>query len=147
VEVWRLASGRHDALTGEGARLFGGRWNSPGRPLVYTSESIALAVVEALVHITGAFPSDYLAFLVGVPDDAIEPLDAARLKSAWSEDIGYTRAIGDQWLQQTRSLALLVPSAVVVASSNVLINPRHPNARNLEVVDQSPFRFDPRLRS
>lgn len=147
MEVWRLASGRHDPLNGEGSRLFGGRWNSPGRPLVlYTSESIALAVVEALVHITGAFPYDYFAFRISVPDDGIERLDVEHLKPGWSEDVGYTRAIGDQWLEQARTLAIVVPSVVVASSLNVLINPGHPNKGALNVVGRDPFRFDPRLR-
>lgn len=146
MDVWRLASGRHDPLTGEGSRLFGGRWNSPGRPLVYTSESIALAVVEALVHITGAFPYDYFAFRISVPDDGIERLDVGRLKPNWSQDMGYARAIGDQWLEQARSVALIVPSVVVPSSQNVLINPRHPNKDALNIVGRDPFRFDPRLR-
>ncbi|MGH7575513.1 MAG: RES family NAD+ phosphorylase [Longimicrobiales bacterium] len=146
MEAWRLASGRHDPLTGEGSRLFGGRWNSPGRPLVYTSESVALAVVEALVHITGAFPADYHAFRIQLPDDAIERLNLTRLKSDWTDDIGYTRAIGDQWLEQTRSLAFVVPSVVIPSSMNVLINPRHPNTDVLDVVSREPFQFDPRLR-
>lgn len=146
MDVWRLASGRHDPLTGEGSRLFGGRWNSPGQPLVYTSESIALAVVEALVHITGAFPYDYFAFRISVPDDGIERLDVGRLKPDWSGDVGYTRAIGDQWFEQARSVALVVPSVIVPSSLNVLINPRHPNKDALNMVARDPFRFDLRLR-
>lgn len=128
-------------------RLAGGRWNSPGHPVVYASESLALCVVEALVHITGAFPADYGAFRIDVPDRAIERIDPSRLKRSWSDDLGLARAIGDQWLQQERSLGLLVPSAVVPASPNVLINPLHPDARALRVLADEEFRFDPRLRS
>lgn len=146
MDVWRLASGRYDPLSSEGARVAGGRWNSPGHQLVYTSESVALCVVEALVHITGAFPPDYCAFRIDVPDRAIERLDTTRLKRTWTEDLGMTRAIGDQWLQQARSVGLLVPSAVIPASANVLINPLHPHARALRVVSQEALRFDPRLR-
>jgi len=147
VHVWRLASGRYDPLSGEGARVVGGRWNSPGHQVVYASESLALCVVEALVHITGTFPLDYCAFGIDVPDRAIERVDSIRLKQSWPQDLGLTRAIGDQWLQQARSLGLLVPSAVVPASVNVLVNPAHPPARSLRVVSREEFRFDPRLRS
>lgn len=145
--VWRLASGRYDPPAGEGARVVGGRWNSPGGPVVYSSESVALCVVEALVHITGPFPLDYQMFEIDVPDAALEPLDSARLKRTWAEDLGYTRAIGDQWLRQGRSPALRVPSAVVPASANILINPLHPDAGAVRLVGRRPFRFDPRLRS
>lgn len=145
MDAWRLASSRYDPLSGDGARLFGGRWNSPGRPMVYASESLALAVVESLVHITGAFPSDYRAFRIGVPDGAVERLDSGLLKPAWTEDLAYTRAIGDQWLDQARTVALVVPSAVVAESLNVLVKPHHPGATELRVTEREAFRFDPRL--
>ena len=60
--AWRLASGNYPPLTGEGARLVGGRWNSPGRPLIYASESIALCLAECLVHVTGSLPSNYPSY-------------------------------------------------------------------------------------
>lgn len=145
MDAWRLASGRYDPLSGEGARLFGGRWNSAGRPMVYASESLALAVLESLVHITGAFPADYHAFRIDIPEDELEILDSNLLKTGWVEDLGYTRAIGDQWFDQGRSLALMVPSAVIGASLNVLINPHHPRAWKIRVGHRESFRFDPRL--
>jgi RES domain-containing protein len=144
--VWRLASGRHPPLTGEGARLVGGRWNSPGRPVVYTSESLALCLAECLVHITGPLPADYVAFKIAVPEEAIEYLDATTLKEGWATDVGYTRGIGDEWLRDERSLVLAVPSAVLRESINLLLNPRHLQAGEVEVMDETPFRFDPRLR-
>jgi RES domain-containing protein len=144
--VWRLASERHPPLTGEGARLMGGRWNSPGRPVVYASESLALALVEVLVHVTGALPRVYAAFRIGLPEDDVEVLDSGPLKEGWTADLGYSRAIGDQWLAQERSVALAVPSAVLAASTNWIINPNHPGAARIEVVDRQPFRFDGRLR-
>ena len=144
--VWHLASGRHAPLTGEGARLVGGRWNSAGRPLVYASESLALCLAECLVHITGPLPRDYVAFQLAVPEDGIETLNATVLKADWRADLGYTRAIGDQWLAQERSLVLAVPSAVLPESTNMLLNPLHPGAGEVQIVDRQPFRFDPRLR-
>ncbi len=143
MEVWRLASRRFDPLSGEDARLVGGRWNSAGRPVVYASESLALCVVEAIVHITGAFPVDYAAFCIGVPDSLIEHLDSGRLKGDWAADLGYTRAIGDQWCEQARSLALVVPSAVIPASANILLNPVSKAANHLRVLTAQPFQFDP----
>jgi RES domain-containing protein len=146
VLVWRLSSGRHDPLSGEGARRVGGRWNSPGRAAVYASESLALALVEALVHIPGAIPRDYIAFRIRLPDAGIERLEAAALPVGWHSNLGLTRAIGDQWLAQRRSLALFVPSAVLPESWNVLLNPDHPDRSALEVTREGPLRFDPRLR-
>ena len=144
--VWRLASGRYPPLEGEGARLVGGRWNSPGRPVVYASESLALCLAECLVHVTVALPRNYVAFKISVPDALVEERDIKSLKSRWERDLMYTRAIGDEWLKEERSLALIVPSAVLPESRNVLLNPQHPRASRLRVVSQQPFTFDPRLR-
>ncbi len=140
--VWRLASGRHPPLTGEGARLVGGRWNSPGRPLVYTSESLALCLAECLVHIPGRLPTNYVAFKISIPDDSVE----AAPDAAWQHGLEATRAFGDTWISKARTLALRVPSAVLPDSYNVLLNPLHPRAGEVRVVTQQPFQFDPRLR-
>lgn len=143
--AWRLASNRYPPLTGEGARLVGGRWNSPGVPLVYASESLALCLAECLVHIPGKLPADYVAFKLELPAASVEQLDIALLKATWTEDVGYTRAIGDQWIQQRRSLALAVPSPVLIESANILINPTHASSGDITVRMQH-FGFDPRLR-
>jgi RES domain-containing protein len=144
--AWRLASSRYRPLTGEGARLVGGRWNSPGLPLVYSSESLALCLAECLVHIPSRLPADYHAFKIEFPEDAAERLDLTLLKADWETDLGYTRAIGDQWIVQRRSLALVVPSVVLPESMNVLLNPAHPDMSAV-IVTARAFQFDPRLRS
>jgi RES domain-containing protein len=143
--AWRLASSRHQPLAGEGARLVGGRWNSPGLPLLYTSDSLALCLAECLVHIPSRLPADFHAFRIEIPENSAESLDPALLKAGWEDDPGYTRAIGDQWIIQNRSLALIVPSAVLPESFNVLVNPAHPDITAV-TVSTRPFQFDPRLR-
>jgi RES domain-containing protein len=144
--AWRVASGSYPPLTGEGARLVGGRWNSPGRPLVYASESIALCLAECLVHVTGRLPSNYVAFKISFPDGEAEELSLKTLKAGWERDLARTRAVGDKWLAEARSLTLIVPSVVLPESRNVLLNPLHPTAARMRVVSQQPFTFDPRLR-
>ncbi|HWK89713.1 MAG TPA: RES family NAD+ phosphorylase [Longimicrobium sp.] len=144
--VWRLASGRYATLAGEGARLVGGRWNSPGRPVVSASESLALCLAECLVHVTGALPRDYVAFKIEIPDGEVESIPSATLAPNWRQDPGYTREIGDRWLREARTVALAVPSAVLADSTNLLLNPLHPAAQGVRIVDQQPFQFDPRLR-
>ena len=144
--VWRLASGRHPPLNGEGARRVGGRWNSVGQAAVYTSESLALCLAESLVHLPEDLPRGYQSFKIFVPDDAIEVLDITSLVVGWQNDLTFTRNIGDQWLTTRRSLALVVPSVVLPESNNVLLNPMHSRANELRVMDQQPFTFDPRLR-
>ena len=145
--VWRLASGRYPPLDGEGARKAGGRWNSAGHPIVYTSESLALCLAESLVHLPGHLPRGYQSSKIFVPDDAIEVLDTTSLIKGWQTNLSFTRNLGDQWLTARRSLALIVPSVVLPESSNVLLNPLHSRTNELRVMDQRPFTFDPRLRS
>ena len=147
IIVWRLANGRYPLRDGEGARLVGGRWNSVGQPAIYTSESLALCLTESLVHITGPLPLDYVRFKIQVPADSLEILEPTSLKQKWKDDLVYTRTLGDEWLRQKRSVALLVPSAVLPESNNIILNPLHPRAGELQVIEQQPFNFDPRLRS
>src|SRR5438105_6728022 len=114
TRLWRLAPARHDPLTGEGARRYGGRWTSPGRPAVYLASQLPLAVLEVLVHVDrDTLPLDLAAFAVDVPDalgtpDAWSSWDAQRgtdgvsltLPDAWrsvAQPAG-CRAIGDAWL-------------------------------------------------
>jgi len=153
VLVWRLALGRYPALDGEGARLYGGRWNSPGTPMVYAATGIALALLEQLVHVSPArLPASFRAFVIALPDDVeVEPvaLDFA------VDDLEATRHAGDAWAASLRSAALIVPSVIVPAildpgristtERNVLLNPRHPSAAAWQSVETS-FRVDPRLR-
>jgi RES domain-containing protein len=145
--AWRLANGRYPPLDGDGARLAGGRWNSPGQSAVYSSESLALCLAEALVHITGSLPRNYIRFKIYVPDDAIEIVELTNLQSRWEDDLAYTRLLGDTWLMEKRSLTLVVPSVVLPESTNIILNPLHPRARELRIIDQQAFVFDPRLGS
>jgi RES domain-containing protein len=96
----RVASGEQSLLAANGrrrARLVGGRWNSPSRPLIYASESLALCLAECLVYVTGALPQDYTSFKISVPDDGVEEQSLAELKAGWEWDTAQTRAIGDRW--------------------------------------------------
>lgn len=145
--VWRLANGRYPPMDGEGARIAGGRWNSPGQSAVYSSESLALCLAEALVHITGSLPRNYIRFKIYVPDDTIEIFKLTSLKSEWEDDLAYTRMLGDTWLTEKRSVALGVPSVALPESTNMILNPLHPRARELRIIDQRSFVFDPRLGS
>lgn len=138
--VHRLAKAAFTGLDGEGARLFGGRWNSPGRPMIYTAASPSLAVLEVLVHLDlppELIPSDYRLLSIFVPDDA--PLaDVAELPDD-------PLSVGDAFLALGEALVLRTPSAVVPQEHNSLINPRHPAAAGLKLAADEPFRFDPRL--
>ncbi len=148
MRVWRLASSRYPPLTGEGARLAGGRWNSPGTPMVYASTHLSLSVLEMLVHLDVArLPADLVSFEVALPDEAVETLDLSLLRPGWENNPFQreTREIGDRWIREGRGLALVVPSAVVPAERNVLINPLHADIRQIRIASQEPFAFDMRL--
>ena len=136
--AWRLCRRPHADLTGEGARLFGGRWNSPGRPVVYLAEHPALCALELRVHLDlplELLPVDFVLLQVAVPDSAI----------TGPEGTAETVATGNSWLTEARSASLRVPSALVPHAWNILLNPRHPDAARAEVLEIEPFSFDPRL--
>lgn len=149
--TWRLVKERHaeNAFDGEGARLYGGRWNSPGQRVVYTSGSLALAALETLVHLDSAVALPrFLAFSVQLQ---AEDISNARLPATYSfngtlPDLETTRAIGDAWLAEGRFLALSVPSAIVPQESNLLLNPLHPHFPRLLIAAPVAFAVDGRLR-
>jgi RES domain-containing protein len=145
VRVWRIASARYPALDGEGARLWGGRWNSPGRPVVYTSVSAALAVLEKLAWVDPEdVPEDLTLFEIDLPDElSPERLSIHHLPPEWTEAGSPACAeIGDAWSSAGVSLALVVPSALLPEEHNVLVNPRHAEAGRVRVVSARPFTFD-----
>ncbi len=148
---YRLVSIRRvsAALSGEGARLYGGRWNSPGRPVVYLGGSRALAALELLVHLTtpGSREKPYVFMGMEVPTDGLQSLPKAALPGDWriSPPQRETQALGDEWLASENSLGLWVPSVIIPEESNLLINPRHPAMSQLCLGEPSPFNFDMRL--
>ncbi|MDQ6827530.1 MAG: RES family NAD+ phosphorylase [Gemmatimonadota bacterium] len=148
VHLWRIANARYPALDGEGARLWGGRWNSPGRPVVYTSSTAALAVLEKLVWVDpDDVPDDLELFELFLPDAVThERIDAPDLPDGWTE-AGSPVCIerGDAWLAAMTAAVLVVPSAVLPEETNALINPRHPEARLARVLSSRLFSFDVRL--
>ena len=148
MTLYRFTSERYkNDISGQGARLYGGRWNSKGIPAVYTSESISLSLLEVLAH---AVQYDDLkkSFLMtlSVPDDAsVYKIPVAKLDSLWITDTDYTKFIGDAFLRDNKYLLLQVPSAVVKTEFNYIINPLHKNFKKLKLVSSKLFEFDSRL--
>jgi RES domain-containing protein len=149
VIVWRLTREPYRALDGEGARLYGGRWNSEGVAVVYASTTLALAALEYLVHLDPIdVPRDLLALRLRVPDDATgERIETGGLPADWREVPDHLACVrlGDAWAVRGDALTLHVPSAIVPEEENVLINPHHPEAGRVELTADRPFAFDPRL--
>lgn len=149
-EAWRIVKRKHEgtAFTGEGARLFGGRWTSPGRPAVYTSATIALATLEMLVHLETALPLPaYSLFPVTIPDDLVALLDPDDLPDGWQAYPAppATQHLGDAWLAAGATPVLRVPSAVVPSEHNYLLNPAHPAFQRLRIGPPRGLQMDPRL--
>jgi len=149
VRLYRLCRLAFRALDGEGGRLYGGRWNSPGRPVVYTSTTLALAALEYLVHVDPTdVPADLVALTIEVPDDvAIERVNTARLPKRWMQSASCPecQALGDAWLAGGKTALLSGPSAPVPEENNVMVNPRHVDAARVQITSQRKFAFDSRL--
>lgn len=152
IRVWRITKRKHlkTAFSGSGARRYGGRWNSPGSAIVYTSETQSLAALEMLVHLEAAeLFKDYVLIAVEIEKSLLQDIDRARLPRNWRTDPSPAslRKIGDEWAFALSSVALRVPSALVPDENNVLLNPSHPDFVNLAIGEPVSFRFDPRLGS
>ena len=135
------------ALSGEGARLYGGRWNSPGRPMVYLSTSRALAALELLVHLTTAGSRRIPRSLVTVRIPTKIIGGELWKNQGWRDDPpgkGSTDQ-GDDWLMVGKTAGVLTPSAIIPAEQNLLLNPLQPEFQLVDIVETSPFSFDPRL--
>ncbi|MEO8090648.1 MAG: RES family NAD+ phosphorylase [Gemmatimonadales bacterium] len=150
ITAWRLVKARHAAAAfeGEGARLHGGRWNSPGTRVAYASDSSALAALEVLAQLQStAVLEAYSLASLQFPEESVEVLEPAALPARWRRfpSPPENQAIGDRWVAEGRSLVLRVPSAIVPAAANFLINPAHPVFGNVVVGRPERFAFDPRL--
>ncbi len=148
--AWRIVKARHapEAFGGEGARRYGGRWTSPGQPVVYAAEHASLAILEMLVHLGSARSlSAYIIIQCDFEERLVERVPAATLAAGWrdSPPPQSLRAIGDRWLAESRSAVLEVPSAVVPMERNYLLNPLHPDFARVVIGEQQAFHFDPRL--
>ena len=149
--IWRVEKAKHAeaATTGEGARIAGGRWTSPGHPAIYCAEHLSLAILEVLVHAPDPsqrsvarvrFRIRFDRALVERLTDKSLPIDfSPRTPSA------VTRAIGDEWLQRAHSPVLSVPSAIVPTENNYLLNPEHARFGDLSWDPYEAIMLDDRL--
>ncbi len=144
MKAWRVAKERFAALDGDGARLHGGRWNSPGRPLIYAAEHLSLALIEMLVRLpTSEVPDDYVQIEIAIPDDI--PTETMTRSDLPGGAPHLSRAHGDAWLEERRTAVLLVPAIAVPHEFNVLINPLHPHMRRITHAASEPVVWDRRL--
>ena len=130
MRVWRLCSRRYVAFDGEGARLYGGRWNHPGTAVVYTSGSLALAAIEFFVNLdTDLAPPNLVAIAADIPDDIpTERIVLGDLPKGWRRYPApeALQDLGTGWLARAATTVLTVPSAVIPDERNYLLNLRTP---------------------
>ena len=147
--IWRLCKAKHAALDGEGSLRAGGRWNRPGTRVVYASETLSLAVLEALVHLDpDELPEDYVAISLVLPGGVeIKRIESSELPSDWRRIPAPPRlaVIGAGWIERGESAALSVPSVVIPGERNYVLNCRHKDFALIEAGKPAPFSFDPRL--
>jgi len=148
--VYRLCKSRysHD-LTGSGAENTGGRWNSKGFPMIYTSESRSLCVTEIAMHIPlGILPSDYELVSIELPLNMhLHKIKESELPAGWQQfpHREETRKTGNSLIMQNKYLVIRAPSAVVIGDYNYLVNPRHKDSYQVRIIRVEPFNFDNRL--
>lgn len=151
MRVWRLCQERFAsaAFTGEGARLYGGRWHRVGMPVMYTSSTLSLAALEVLVHFDHDLtPAPFVAFPVSIPSTVrLRRLTAKQLPRNWrvAPAPDETRDLGIKWLQSRKTVGLVVPSALVPQEQNILLDLTHPDFAKLRIGAHEEFTFDLRL--
>jgi len=148
--AWRIVKKHHadSAFDGEGARQHGGRWNSPGTPIAYASETRALCLLEVLTGLGSVKPlHSYVLIPVTFEDSLVLPVPQEHLPPDWrqSPPPPSTQRIGDDWADQGRSAILRVPSVIVPDEHNYLLNPAHPDFRHIRIGSPEEITIDSRL--
>jgi len=148
--VFRLSkSAFSNDLSGKGAELSGGRWNSKGVAMIYTSHSRALCATEIAVHSgLGLLPRGYQLISIEIPDDIeMQAIEPGQLPVKWKSfpHSHSTQQLGNQFVSAKQFLVLKVPSAVIQGDFNYLINPHHPQIEKIKIVAIEDFNFDERL--
>lgn len=135
------------AFDGQGSRIFGGRWNSPGVSVVYTGSTLSLCALENLVHLSQPVGMKYVSIMVEFDEDVVEVVDHDDLPEEWTEEPPppSTQMIGNKWVAEARSAVLQIPSVIIPSESNYLLNPNHEDFEKVRIHPPEPFAFDPRL--
>jgi RES domain-containing protein len=149
VIVYRLSSSRFPANSGAGAAIHGGRWNPVGTEVIYTADSHALAALEILAHYA-VLPKDFVITLIRIPDH-MTPIEvsATDLPLGWNDPaspLDLTQRIGTDWLAGDKSAILKVPSTIIPAAWNYVLNVAHRDFGSIQFLPSIPFPFDPRLK-
>ncbi|HEX8316556.1 MAG TPA: RES family NAD+ phosphorylase [Flavisolibacter sp.] len=151
MEVYHIGSKKFATqLTGEGAKLHGGRWNAIGTACLYTAESIALCVLEYAANVSlHQLPPSLTITVYSLPDNSWREYSSGELPSNWQEVPAptETQEWGSSQLQEGTHIALQVPSVIIPSEHNYLLNPLHPEFKKVKIIDVLPFTFDTRIKS
>lgn len=150
ITAWRIVpqNWADTAFDGEGARLYGGRWNSPGHAAVYLADSRALAALEVLVHLNPAMAAlRYQMIKVSFPAILVQQIDIEPLAEALASPsvLPATQHAGDAWLREAHTPVLQVHSSIISEEPNYVLNPKHPKFARIKIGATRRFAFDPRL--
>jgi RES domain-containing protein len=150
LRAWRITKKKYSAqaFSGDGARMYGSRWSTPGIRIGFASETLSLAILEVLVHLQKtSMLSHYVAFTVDFPEELVENLAPDLLPQGWrsSPPSAKTQSVGPAWVARGSSVLLRVPSVIVVHEHNYLINPVHNDFSRLAISGPSPLHIDGRL--
>ena len=146
--VYRITNETYkNNISGNGAALYGSRWNSKGLPLLYTSQFISLSILESLVHLKKREipPTQYLLHIEIPDENEVAEISYKKIKKNWEQEPDYTQWLGDQFLQNKQDLVLKVPSAIVPQESNFLLNPLHVKFKKIRIVSSELLQLDKRL--
>jgi len=149
LTVWRITTTKFvdSAFSGDGARLYGGRWNPKGVPVVYTASTQSLATLELLVQ-DGKLLANYVMVPAVISGKLkVEHVDQGGLPENWHtvEYLEHLREIGADWIRRASSAVLAVPSAVIPSETNYLLNPMHPSFSKIKPGEAQAFATDLRL--
>lgn len=146
--LWRIADNRHPLMSSVGAAQLGGRWNSPGYPVIYAGTTYAVCLLEMLAHTaTGSIPQNHVWIRIEAPATlSVEKAAIDKISSWNSDNYIISRAYGDRWILEQRSTILIVPSVVGYPhEENALLNPAHPDFSTLKISSPNPVIWDKRL--
>lgn len=150
MKVYRIVKEKYsEDLSGEGSRLFGGRWNKQGSSVLYTASNSSLAMLEKLVHIQPfLFPRDIKMMHMELPKGAsFETIVKEDLPDLWKDDqyASYLTHLGEKFIAAQKSLGLIVPSVINEYDTNVILNVRHPAFAKVKILQNTAVHFDERL--
>ncbi len=147
--TYRLATGKYaEDISGAGSKLYGGRWNPAGIPMLYTSQYISLALLEVLARMSRhTIPDSYTLISLEIPDFPIAKLSHIKLKKGWDSDLLYSQGIGEDFIKDNQFSCLQVPSAIIAQEHNILFNPDHKDFKRIKIVKIELLNIDKRLKA